>query len=426
MTAFAHEPPRDFSKPEHVRAMGHAIGSVAEQLDQAYPNLIGGERVPPAPGAPVLRTTAAGRPGEVISRFADAPAAAPGEPDGARAGVRALHFAAAEASAVARVPAGARRERLAHAAQALRTRRSEFAAWLCFEAGLEWREADEEVAAAIDFFRAHAEGVLPGGRVPWPAGTGESPLPDDPAAVVVAGDAALPLAGPAAALAAAFAAGRPVVFVPAPETATIGWKLAELLADAAGLDDAPGALQFVTATRVEDGLGEDAPDAVWLRRPASERTAVVVHASAWPEDRAPGEIVRAAFARGGRRPWAPGTVYAAGPLAGDVAAVLRRAAGALVQGPAIDAVTDRAEVWPAPVVREEGPPPREHELVVRAAGEQDAPWSAVVSDGEADAAGAGPVWVLCADDAAEKRARTLLGARARLNRVRAPLSFEPW
>ena len=42
---FTNEPLTDFSQDENRRAMAQAIASVAEQLGQSYPNIIGDERV---------------------------------------------------------------------------------------------------------------------------------------------------------------------------------------------------------------------------------------------------------------------------------------------------------------------------------------------------------------------------------------------
>src|SRR5207244_6726069 len=54
------------------------------------------------------------------------------------------------------VPAPERVRALERAAELMRERRDELAAWTCLEAGKPWRDADADVAEAIDFCRYYA------------------------------------------------------------------------------------------------------------------------------------------------------------------------------------------------------------------------------------------------------------------------------
>ena len=148
---FRNEPLTDFTRPEARAAMRAALEEVRGQLGRSYPLAIGGREVA-TPESLRLDST----PGD----FADgSSAASPGRAsrarrDGRRRGRRA--FAAL---------VGRRRPRsaptvLVRAAEIMRKRRFELAAWEVYECGKPWREADADVAEAIDFCEFYAREMI--------------------------------------------------------------------------------------------------------------------------------------------------------------------------------------------------------------------------------------------------------------------------
>ncbi|MGQ0615178.1 MAG: L-glutamate gamma-semialdehyde dehydrogenase [Planctomycetaceae bacterium] len=231
---FRNEPFLDFSRDENRRAMAQAIAQVAENLGQSYPMLIGGEQVTRA-------NTFASRnpsdPKEVIGHFPQG---------GVEQADRAIEAAAHAFRSWKHVPAAERAALLLRTADLLRTRKLEFAAWMCFEAGKNWAEADGDVAEAIDFLEFYAREAIryeTAGRV--------TPVPGEKNRVeyIPLGVGAVippwnfPLAIAVGMSSAAIAAGNTVVLKPASVTPTIAWKYVEAFHEA-GLP--PGVLNFIT------------------------------------------------------------------------------------------------------------------------------------------------------------------------------------
>ncbi|MBI3603467.1 MAG: aldehyde dehydrogenase family protein, partial [Nitrospirae bacterium] len=121
------------------------------------------------------------------------------------------------------------------AATAMRRRRFELAAWEIFETGKSWREADADVAEAIDFFEFYARGMR---RLGQPIKLGHelgelNHLMVAPRGLVtVIAPWNFPLAIPAGMVSAALVAGNVVLFKPSERSPVLGHCLAELLSDA--------------------------------------------------------------------------------------------------------------------------------------------------------------------------------------------------
>jgi len=234
ISEFRNEPLLDFSKDENRRAMAQAIAQVAENLGQSYPMIVGGEKI-------TLETTFASRnpsdPEEVIGHF----------PQGGVEQAESAIAAAARAFHTWRhVPAAERAAVLLRTAAILRTRKLEFAAWMCFEAGKNWPEADGDVAEAIDFLEFYAREAIrydSAGRVTPVAGEKNRVeyIPLGVGAVIPPWN--FPLAIAVGMSSAAIAAGNTVVLKPASVTPTIAWKYVEAFHEA-GLP--PGVLNFIT------------------------------------------------------------------------------------------------------------------------------------------------------------------------------------
>ena len=221
----AGEARTDFGKHDNIRNMGQAIAQVIETLGLTQPALLDGE---PCTTGATFDSLNPSSPDEVIARFPEC---------GAAEAERAVTAAAARAEEWRRVDAGVRARILEGAAESLRRRRFEIAAWLCLETGLTWRQADAELFAAV----AALEAADPS------AGTACESTAQEGVAVV-AGSRWSPLASVTSPLAAALRGGRTVVFQPARSASLAGWKLVDALIDA-GM--APTAIQFLTG----DALG---------------------------------------------------------------------------------------------------------------------------------------------------------------------------
>jgi RHH-type proline utilization regulon transcriptional repressor/proline dehydrogenase/delta 1-pyrroline-5-carboxylate dehydrogenase len=134
-----NEPVTDFSRAESRRSMERALEQVAGQLGQSYPPVINHETVAtpatidslnPSHCRQVVGRCGRATPQQGLEAIAVARAAFPGWRD---------------------TPADKRAGCLFRAADVLRRRRFELAAWEVYECGKQWREADADVAEAIDF-----------------------------------------------------------------------------------------------------------------------------------------------------------------------------------------------------------------------------------------------------------------------------------
>src|SRR5207249_1393401 len=135
----AREPHADFTRAAVRDDFAAALAAVRSRLGGDHPLVIDGRRVPTAE---FIVSVNPSRAGEVVGRVADAGAA---EVD------RAVAAAARAFPAWRDAGAEARAEALGRVAVGLRERRYELAAWIVYEAGKPWAEADSDVAEAIDF-----------------------------------------------------------------------------------------------------------------------------------------------------------------------------------------------------------------------------------------------------------------------------------
>ncbi|HUF88379.1 MAG TPA: L-glutamate gamma-semialdehyde dehydrogenase [Gemmatimonadota bacterium] len=227
----------DFSSPEVEQGMRAAIEQVRGELGREYPCRVGGEDVRLEATRPSVDPS---NPDRVVGVFP--------------AGEQALADRAIEAGRVAfetwkDVPADERADVLFRAAEIMRRRRLELAAWMCFEVGKSWAEADADVAEAIDFCDYYARLMLHYAYDPYPLAPYEPEtneivyLPIGVGAIISPWN--FPLAILTGMTVAAIVAGNTTVVKPASESMTIGWKLVEVM-DEAGLP--PGVLNFVTGS----------------------------------------------------------------------------------------------------------------------------------------------------------------------------------
>jgi 1-pyrroline-5-carboxylate dehydrogenase len=145
---FANEPFVDFSQPENKRRMETALANVRAKLGREYDIVIGGRR---------LKTA-----GKIFSMNPAHPAEVVGVHQ--RAGEEHVEEAmqAAQTAFVSwtKVPVHDRAALLFAAAALIRERSFEFCAWLTFEVGKNWAEADADVGETIDFLEFYGREAL--------------------------------------------------------------------------------------------------------------------------------------------------------------------------------------------------------------------------------------------------------------------------
>ena len=116
----------------------------------------------------------------------------------------------------------------------MRRRRFELAAWQVYECGKPWREADADVAEAIDFCDYYAQEMLPPGRAAARDVPGEDNAyfyePRGVAVVIAPWN--FPLAILCGMTAAALVTGNTVIMKPAEQSSVIGAKLMEIFQEA--------------------------------------------------------------------------------------------------------------------------------------------------------------------------------------------------
>jgi 1-pyrroline-5-carboxylate dehydrogenase len=221
--AFANEPVADFSKPANREAMERALHEVRAQLGREYELLIAGRR---EKTGDLLKSLNPSHPSEIVGLHHKATAAQ------AKEAVEAAH---AYFPVWAAVPAESRAKMLLRAAALFRQRKFEFDAWLVYEAGKTWPEADADVSEAIDFCEYYARQMQ---RLDKPDPLVQLPGEKDelfylPLGVgVVVPPWNFPLAIMVGMTTAALVAGNTVVIKPSSDSPTIAAKFAEVLLDA--------------------------------------------------------------------------------------------------------------------------------------------------------------------------------------------------
>lgn len=239
--AFRNEPPLDFSREINRLDMQQALEAVAARSSAHHPLLIGGLEVETS------RTITSVNPADPSRILGTVAAAGAGEAERA---VQAARHAAADWR---RTPAEERAAVLFRAADLLRRERCLLAALEILEAGKPWRDADADVAEAIDYLEYYGRESL---RLAEPRRLGETPgetnlyfyEPRGIAAVIAPWN--FPLAILCGMTAAALVAGNTVIMKPAAPTPLVAWELHRLLLEA-GLP--PSALSYLPGPGPEVG-----------------------------------------------------------------------------------------------------------------------------------------------------------------------------
>jgi len=238
---FRNEPLTDFTRPAERAAMEAALATVASQLGHDYPMVIGGERLR---GTTLTASTNPANPSQVVGRV---PAGTTQDAD------RAIHTATQTFATWKQTPPEERSAVLFRAAETMRRRKHEFSAWMVYEVGKTWPEADADTAEAIDFLDFYARENLR-----YAAPPPLTPIPGERNRLVYlplgAGVVIPPWNFPLAILtgmtAAAIVTGNTAVVKPSSDAPIIAAQLVALL-EASGLP--PGVVNFVTGEGAEVG-----------------------------------------------------------------------------------------------------------------------------------------------------------------------------
>ncbi len=240
---FRNEPLTDFSRSANREAMRSAIEAVRGRLGGTYPIRIGGRALAARPEAIRDASTDPGEHSRVVGWT----------PRGWVADAEAAVSAAVSASSGwASRPAADRAGVLIRAASILRERRFELAAWEVFECAKPWREADADVAEAIDFCEFYARQMIRLGSPDRRDVPGETNAIERIArgVAVVIPPWNFPLAIPCGMTVAALVAGNAVILKPAEQSPVIAAQLVSILEEA-GVP--PGVLAFLPGRGEEVG-----------------------------------------------------------------------------------------------------------------------------------------------------------------------------
>lgn len=235
---FRNEPLSDFSREDHRQAMQEALADVKRRLGQTYPLVIGGKDLNRPDTADSLNPS---HKREVVGRWVKA------TPEDAQRAIAA----AKEAFPAWRDTEPAKRaDFLLRAAEAMRRRRFELAAWEVYECAKNWREADADVAEAIDFCEYYAREML---RLARPSRIDvpgeENALFYEPRGIaVVIAPWNFPLAILCGMTAAALVTGNTAIMKPAEQSSIIGAKMMEIFRE---VDLPAGVVNYLP------GIGEE-------------------------------------------------------------------------------------------------------------------------------------------------------------------------
>ena len=315
---FKNEPFTDFNNPENALAFQRALDEVRASFGRTMPLWIDGKEVTTGQTFASLNPA---HPDEVLGHFQKA---------GVEHADQAIEAAARAFETWRYTPARDRAELLFSAANRMRQRKHWFSAWLVFEVGKSWAEADADTAESIDFMEFYGREMLryagdqPVTRIPGednelvyiPLGVGVVIPPWNFPNAILAGMTS-----------AALVTGNTVVLKPSSDAPCIAWHVVQLLREV-GVPG--GVLNFVTGagsaignrlvehpkTRFvsftgskEVGLGineraaKPAPGQIWIKRVVAEmggKDSIVVCADA-DVDKAADAVVASAFGFQGQK-----------------------------------------------------------------------------------------------------------------------------
>jgi 1-pyrroline-5-carboxylate dehydrogenase len=220
---FRNEPYEDWNDPENVRRMEEALEKVRSQLGRTYPLIVDGEEIHEGD---LKDSVNPARPSQVIGRFVQGNRALADE------AVVKAHEAFNEWS---RVPYRDRAAVLFRAADIMRERKLELAAWMVFEVSKSWSEAVGDAAELIDFMEYYARMMM---KLGGPQEVVQLPGEEDEMYYIPLGVTVVipPWNFPGAIMGgmsgAALVAGNTVVLKPASTAPAIAWQFAQIMYEA--------------------------------------------------------------------------------------------------------------------------------------------------------------------------------------------------
>ncbi|HKD59667.1 MAG TPA: L-glutamate gamma-semialdehyde dehydrogenase [Terracidiphilus sp.] len=220
---FRNEPFTNFKSPETKREMQAALDLVRSRLGHEYDLIIGGNRLRTEGKIKSLNPA---RPVQVVGVHQKA---------GAEHAELAMKAALEAFETWSRTPVETRTSLLLGAAEIIRERKLEFCAWLTYEVGKNWAEADADVAETIDFLEFYSREALRLAKAETPI---QLPGEFDQLLYIPLGVGAVippwnfPFAIMAGMTAAAIVTGNTVILKPSSDSPTIAAKFVEVLEEA--------------------------------------------------------------------------------------------------------------------------------------------------------------------------------------------------
>jgi 1-pyrroline-5-carboxylate dehydrogenase len=244
LSEFRNEPYADFSVPENRQAMEAALAKVRSEFGREYQLRLDGQWI--ATGDKLVSVNPS-NPKEVVGVHHKATA---------ELANRAVENAWKYFRVWSSTPGEERVRMLVDAARILRARKLEFDAWLVYEAGKTWPEAEADVCEAIDFCEYYAREAV---RLSGPQEVVQLPGEKDEMVYIPLGVGVVippwnfPLAILVGMTVAALVTGNTVIVKPSSETPTIAAKFAEVLLEA-GFPESSFTLLTGSGAAVGDGL----------------------------------------------------------------------------------------------------------------------------------------------------------------------------
>ncbi len=274
-SVFRNEPLTDFSREAGRAAMAAALADVKKQLGRQYPPIIDGRAVDTPQW---IESVNPSHQREIVGRCGRA---------SVEQATQAIAVASRSLPAWRDTDPEVRAQYLEAAAEAMRRRRFELAAWQVFECAKQWREADADVAEAIDFcdyYAAEMRRLALPRRVDLP-GEENATVYDPRGVAVVIAPWNFPLAILTGMATAALVAGNTVIMKPAEQSSVIAAKLMEIFQEI-GLP--PGVVSYLPGVGEEIGprLAEH-PDVALIAFTGSRGVGMVLNKQA--ADLAPGQ-----------------------------------------------------------------------------------------------------------------------------------------
>lgn len=240
---FRNEPLTDFSNPENARKMREALIKVGAELGREYDMVIGDKQIRTSEKIPSVNPA---RPSQVVGVFQSA---------GREHVEPAVQAAVAAFQTWKRTTVEERSALIHQVASILRERKFEFSAWMVYEVGKNWAEADADIAETIDFAEFYAREALRLGKAETPV---QLPGEHDTLTYIPLGVAAVipPWNFPCAIMAgmtmAAVVTGNTVVLKPSHDSPAIAAKFFEVLQEV-GIPD--GVVNFCPGSGSSFGAG---------------------------------------------------------------------------------------------------------------------------------------------------------------------------